>query len=88
MSEPFDVVVTDGAAAEAPRRAVDRGGDPFSAWSEARVHELVTGHRRHGLHTVTRPEAQPARNRAGHTTAGSLPSYLRSNYVDPRRAAS
>jgi hypothetical protein len=58
MNEPFDIVVLDGgAAAEASRRAVGRGSDPFSASSEARVHELVIGHRRHGLHTVTRPDA-------------------------------
>jgi hypothetical protein len=89
MSEPFDVVVVDGgAAAGAPRDAVDRGSDPFSAWSEARVHELVTGHRRHGLDTVTLPEAQPTRNRAGRWTTGNLAGYLRSTYVDPRRAAS
>jgi hypothetical protein len=89
MSEPFDVVVLDGgAAAGAPRRAVDRGSDPFSAWSEARVHELVIGHRRHGLDTVTFPEAHPPRNSAGHTTAGNRAGYLRSTYVDPRRAAS
>jgi hypothetical protein len=76
MNEPFDVVVTDGSS------------DPFSAWSEARVHELVTGHRRHGLHTVTRPKAHQARNRADKGTAGNLTGYLRSTYVDPRRAAS
>lgn len=61
MSEPFDVVVPDGGAtAEAARRAADRGSDPFSAWSEARVHELVTGCRRHGLDTVALPGAPPA----------------------------
>jgi thioredoxin reductase len=34
---------------EDTRRAVEAFRDPFSARSEARVSELVTGHRRHGL---------------------------------------
>jgi hypothetical protein len=76
MNEPLDVVVTDN------------GSDPFSGWSEARVHELVIGHRRHGLSAMTRAEAHAARDRAGQRTAGNLAGYLRSNYVDPRRAAS
>jgi hypothetical protein len=72
MSEPFDVVVIDGGAAtEDPRRAVDRG-DPFSASSEARVHQLVTGHRRHGLDTAIRPVGHRAQNRAGCRPAGNL----------------
>jgi hypothetical protein len=89
MSERFDIAVLDGGvAAESPRRGVDGGSDPFSASSEARVHELVIGHRRHGLHTAIRPDAHSARNRADERSAGSLAGYLRSTYVDPRRPAS
>ena len=41
--------------AEETRQAVAAGRDPFSAKAEARVSELVTGDRRHGMEPADRP---------------------------------